>query len=507
MARWQWLVLAGVLVAVLGAALVLLDAIARIYSTLALVSPRLAQAVLGVLIGLALAAIAASLYYLWLFLRPRRRRPLPPPPRTASEAARLNLEAVQQQIEHLQDQVARQALAEASQALQAAMDRGDLTITVFGVGSAGKTSLINYLIGQPRGEVGAALGTTQREQVYPWQLGDLPRPLRLVDTPGLAEAGVAGTLREEAARALAIRSDLILFVIDDDLRQSEYAILQTLLDLGKRTVVVLNKADRYPEADLEALLQRLRRRLVPPLAAEDVVAIAADPKPLPQEGGGWLQMRPHVLPLLARMADILREEGDTLIADNILLQSQQLGETARRLLADQRQAQADQVIDRYQWIGAGAIAMTPLPGLDFLATAAVNAQMVVELSQVYGCEISLEEGKALALSLAKTLAGLGLVKGTVDLLALGLQTNLATALAGRALQGATGAYLTRIAGKSFVEYFRHNQTWGDGGMAEVVEQQFQLNQRDGLVKAFLQQATAKLGSLVNSEGGRPPPPY
>lgn len=82
------------------------------------------------------------------------------------------------------------------------------------------------------------------------------------------------------------------------------------------------------------------------------------------------------------------------------------------------------------------------------------------------------------------------------MLAIGLQTNLATALAGRALKGASGAYLTRIAGKSFVEYFRQNQTWGDGGMGEVIEQQFRLNQRDALLKAFVQEAKARLVPLL-----------
>jgi hypothetical protein len=481
------------------ALLVLLDAIVRIYNTLAVLSPLLARGVLVVLATLVLGAVAAGGYYFWLFLRPRRRRPLPPPPRTSTEAASLNLAAVARQVEQLQNQVARQAILEQSQTLQAAMNQGDLTIAVFGVGSAGKTSVVNALLGEPVGEVGAPMGTTQQEQIYTWQLAQVPRSLRLIDTPGLAEAGVAGTQREAAARDTATRADLIVFVVDDDLRQSEYAVLKALLELGKRTVLVLNKADRYPDNDLEALLERLRSRLVPSLTAEDVLAIAANPQPLPKEGGGWLQMRPNLTPLLLRLADILRAEGDALMADNILLQSQQLGKTARRLLDEQREAEAEAIIERYQWIGAGAIAMTPLPGLDFLATAAVNAQMVVELSQVYGCEVSLEEGKALALSLAKTLAGLGLVKGTVDLLALGLQTNLATALAGRALKGASGAYLTRIAGKSFVEYFRHNQTWGDGGMGEVVEQQFQLNRRDALLKAFVQEAAVRLSPLLGRE--------
>lgn len=496
MARWQFLTLLAGAILLLGAALLLVDTTARFYSAVALLSPWLANLVLGLIVVAILGALGAGGYYLWLFLRPRRRRPLPTAPRQPAEAASVNLAAVQRQVDQIQDQVARQALLEKSRALQADMARRDLVIAVFGVGSAGKTSLVNGLLGQTAGAVGAAMGTTQTQQEYTWQLPQVSRGLRLIDTPGISEAGVSGTLREESAREIAVTADLILFVIDDDLRQTEYAVLMPLLGMGKRAVVVLNKADRYPEADLDLLLGRLRSRLVPPLSDDDVLAIAASPQPLPQEGGGWLQMRPNLRPLLARIADILRQEGDSLIADNILQQSQQLGATARRLIEAQRQAEAEAIIERYQWIGAGAIAATPLPGLDFLAAAAVNAQMVVELSKVYGCDVSLEEGKALAISLAKTLTGLGLVKGAVDLLALGLQTNLATLLAGRALKGISGAYLTRIAGKSFVEYFRHNQDWGDGGMGEVVEQQFRLNQRDAVMKAFIKEAVAKVIPIV-----------
>lgn len=496
MARWRWvLILAGLLVS-LGAVLLLADSLLRLYSGLALLSPLLARVVVGAILAAGAGAAGLCIYRLRPFLRPRRRQKRRQAPRSPGEAAAASLEAVQRQVDQIQDQVARQALKDKAQNLRS--PRGDraLSIVVFGVGSAGKTALINGLVGQPLGEVGAALGTTQTQQAYRWQIPNVPQALQLVDTPGIAETGVAGTEREQAARTVAAEADLILFVIDDDLRQAEYTVLQALMGMGKRVLLVLNKADRYPEADLEALLDRLRSRVVPPLSPDDIVAVAAHPQPLPQVGGGWLQMQPNLRPLRSRLADLLRQEGETLVADNLLLQAQQLGANAQQIIDSQRQAQADAAIERYQWLSAGAIAITPLPGLDFLATAAINAQMVVELSQIYGCEVSLEEGKALALSLAKTLAGLGLVKGTVDLLALGLQTNLATALAGRALKGTSGAYLTRIAGKSFVEYFRQNQSWGDDGMGAVIEQQFHLNQRDAIMKAFIKEAIARIVPLT-----------
>jgi hypothetical protein len=104
----------------------------------------------------------------------------------------------------------------------------------------------------------------------------------------------------------------------------------------------------------------------------------------------------------------------------------------------------------------------------------------------------MDRGRELALSLGKTLASLGIVKGAIELFSRALQLNVATYLIGKAIQGVTAAYLTRIAGKSFIEYFRHDQDWGDGGITEVVQRQFQLNRKDEFIKAFVQEAIARV---------------
>ena len=97
-------------------------------------------------------------------------------------------------------------------------------------------------------------------------------------------------------------------------------------------------------------------------------------------------------------------------------------------------------------------------------------------------------GRELAMSLAKTLVSLGIVKGVISLIAAVLQVSVVGFLVGRAIQGISAAYLTRIAGRSFIEYFRQDQDWGDGGMAQVIQQQFQLNRRDEFVREFVQDA-------------------
>lgn len=464
--------------------------------TWAIGNPLLANALIGLVMILLVGLIAAFAYYFfWLpkqAKRKKQRRSLPKVSAVKSEAAQENLQAVRQQMAQIQDEVARRELILRSKEIEQNLARGELKVVVFGTGSSGKTSLVNALMGQIVGEVGAPMGTTDVSATYRLKVKGVDREVILIDTPGILEAGVAGTDRETLARRYATEADLLLFVLDNDLRQSEYDPLKGLAEIGKRSIVVLNKADLYTQEDLEAILARLRERVRGVVRAEDVVAIAANPPMMQTEEGEWLQPDPEVMMLIERVAEILRIEGEDLLAENILIQSQRLGEEARRLIDQQRRRQAEKLVDRYQWIGAGVIAVTAIPGVDLLATAAVNAQMIVEIGRIYGCEISTEQAKEMALSLAKTMVGLGIVKGAIELVSTALQVSVGGFLLGRAIQGVSAAYLTRIAGRAFIEYFRNDQDWGDGGVTEVVQRQFQLNRRDEFIKAFMQEAVMRV---------------
>ncbi|MBC6454615.1 MAG: DUF697 domain-containing protein [Hormoscilla sp. SP5CHS1] len=484
------------LTVILGLMLWTIDTLRWFYWQISYSSPMLGTIVLLLLILLLGLVIAAFVYYVLLFggagSKKGRRYVKPKAPQAKNEAASETLRAVRKQAEQIQDEVARQALIERSRQIEGSLQAGVLRVVVFGTGSAGKSSVVNALLGRMVGKVSAPMGTTEAGETYSLQLQGLDRQILITDTPGICEAGVAGTEREQQARELATVADLLLFVVDNDLRQSEYEPLRILARIGKRSLLVLNKTDLYPPEEIEAILGRLRERVQGLIPSNDVVACAANPPEMVLDSGSVFQREPDVMPLIRQLAAVLRAEGENLVADNILLQSSALSEEARRIVDAQRKRQADKIVDQFQWIGGGAIAVTPLPVIDLLATAAVNAQMVVEIGKIYGCELNMERGRELALSLAKTLASLGIVEGALKLVTAALQLNVATFAIGKAIQGVTAAYLTRIAGKSFIEYFRHDQDWGDGGITEVVQQQFQLNRRDEFVKVFIQDAIARV---------------
>lgn len=484
----------GLIVGLIGSFLQLYQAVAGM--------PILGSLLVGLLVVLLLVFVGASVYYLFLFRGrdPQPSVPLPRPalPKTAAEKASLareNLTQLEAQAQRIQDEVARRLIEEQSAQVAKALEQPSLKVVVFGTGSAGKTSLVNALLGQNVGEVGVNLGTTLETALYRWPLPGIPEAVEIVDSPGISEMGAAGIQRELEARAQAEAADLILLVTDGDLRQSDYGPLMGLAQLGKRALLVLNKIDRYTPAEVEMLLARLRERVAGTIRYEDVLAVAANPDPVPYQGK-MVKPSMQVGSLRDRVQAILYAEGPSLALDNALLQSQQLGSETRRIIAAQLRQQAEGVVDRIQWIVTAVVFANPIPAVDLLAIAAINAQMVVEIGGVYGCQMNLKQGRELAYSLAKTLASLGLVEGAIQITT-GVLTAMAEVtvvgfLVTAPIQAASAGYLTRIAGKSFIEYFERNQSWGEAGIQGVVAQQAERVKGSGWLQRYVREAGMKI---------------
>jgi len=509
---WIWLGAALVAVVVIT---VVLQAVNNLIWQLSYLLPSwLVGPVLLLLFGGA-ALLLARLAWPWLSDwrrnrgRPSGPTPPPAPPGNRQDAAVQNLEAIDALLSRIRDDVQRQALEQERQRVAKELERGDLVLVVFGVGSSGKTSLIRALLNDVVGEVGAAMGSTEACTSYRLRLRGLRRGLRLVDTPGILEAGEAGRQREQLARRQAAQADLLLLVVDGDLRAAELEVFDALAALGKRLLLVLNKADLRGQEEERRLLALLRRRSQGRIAAEDVLAASAAPQSLPRPGGRPLQPAPEIDALLRRIAQVLHSDGEELIADNILLQSRRLSEAGRQLLAEQRRCDAEAVVERYAWISGGVLAVTPLPGLDLLATAAVNAQMVVEIGRIYGVSLSKPAAQELAVCVGRTLASLGVIKGGLSLISTALSLSLPALLLSRAVQAVGAAWLTRVAGRSFITYFSQDQDWGDGGVQEVVQRQYDLNRRESALRSFLEAAFSRVVEPLQrraQQGQLPPRP-
>ncbi len=222
---------------IFGLMLWLVNSIYRLYIQIAFTAPILANILLLLIIGLLGLLIYVLLYYFYLLpqrqksrrgLRSSSRPPLKLPVEK-TEAAGETLKAIRQQVEQIQDKVTQQVFIKRSQEIERSLARKEVKIIVFGTGSAGKTSLINALIGQMVGNVEATMGTTEKGETYSLKMKGVNREIQITDTPGILEIGAAGGQREQLARQLATEADLLLFVIDNDIRQSEYGPLLRLM--------------------------------------------------------------------------------------------------------------------------------------------------------------------------------------------------------------------------------------------------------------------------------------
>ena len=138
-------------------------------------------------------------------------------------------------------------LIEVVQALSASGRQGVLlsqgvNIAIIGPPNAGKSSLLNRLVGEEAAIVTAIPGTTRDLLKVDLVLDGLP--VRLVDTAGLRASGdlveMEGMRR---ARSEADRADLVLEVCDLAARQTPSCAFG-----AERTLVVLNKTDLAPNA-------------------------------------------------------------------------------------------------------------------------------------------------------------------------------------------------------------------------------------------------------------------
>ena len=404
------------------------------------------------------------------------------------QAADQSLKSIDQLIKLINDKVKAKALKDEKDRVSLELNRGDIILVVFGIGSSGKTSLIRALLKRIVGKVSPEMGSTIEKETFRLKLKGLERGIKIVDTPGILESGKGGREREKSALIEARKSDLMLVVIEGDLRSEEARTIRSLSRLGKRLLLVLNKIDLRGENEERRLIEILSSRCSDFIEPKDIICTSASPQSIAFPGKKPYQPEPEIDSLIRRLANILHEEGEELIADNILLQCNNLGKEGKKLLIKQRSQSAKKCIDKYGWLSSGVLILTPLPVLDMIAAAAVNAQMVIEIANIYGVKVTNEKAKSLALSVGKILATMGLVKSGVSLISSTLSLSLPTLIVSKVIQGVSVSWLTRIAGASFITYFQQDQNWGDGGMQEVVEYHYNLNKRDDYFKSFIRRA-------------------
>ncbi len=383
------------------------------------------------------------------------------------------------------------------------LERGDLHVSVFGRVSVGKSALLNALLGHDAFEVGVLHGTTRvsgMARVEEHSAGGV----HLIDTPGIDE--FEGEAREALAFEVARRSDLLLFVVDGDLTQTELSALDTLLATQRPLLVVLNKSDRYTAGERQALLLRMVEHARGRVPADNIVAAAALPAPrlvVRADADGIEREEreargPDIDALRTRMFEVLAAEGKTLAALNAALFAGDLADRVGERIAQARADIAARVIRSY-CLGKGvAVALNPVPLADLVAAAGLDVAMVMHLSRVYNLPMTRAEAGRLVGSIAGAVAGLMAVVYGTHLMSTALKTvtvGLSTAITA-GLQGAAAWYATVVVGRAAEQYFRAGKSWGDGGPKQVLKDIVEGLDRDSILAEARAEILSRLRSRV-----------
>lgn len=387
---------------------------------------------------------------------------------------------------------------------------GRVEIVVFGEISTGKSALINALIGEAVAAVDVRGGWTKEVWRVAWSgcgycvPGLADSQVVLVDTPGLNEVG--GADRGLMAREAAERAELIVFLTDSDLNETEFSALVSLAAINKPLVVVLNKIDLYSPDQRTRLLEVLRderlRGMVPP---ENIVPAAADPRPVEyviQAADGstrneWRRPPADVQEVKERVLEILDRDGLALLALNGALYAADKSDRIAALRVRLRDTRANQTIWSFATVKSLLVGLNPMPVADVLGGSAVDVTMVLTLAKIYGLEVSWRHARKLITSILKAagwaVGGVAfewvvhLASSAFKVLTAGYGT-LLTAVP----QGAAAGLGSYIVGQAAKYYFEHGSSWGGQSPKVVVQRILETTDKQSVLEHLREEIRKRL---------------
>ncbi len=294
-------------------------------------------------------------------------------PRERKSLIARNLEAL---VRDLRPSVFYRIVQLALRQYEGVFDSARKQISIVGPVNVGKSSLFNALIlpKERQAEVSPVPGTTRAAQIADAGL------CTVIDTPGGDEA--AGEERKQIAFQAARAADSLIVVYDASagINASDRQLFDELRRLGKPMTLVLNKID---------LVRRYEQK---------VVAKAAEDLGLPES---------ELIPISATKRINLEQVVFTLLRLNpgLLATVSELVPQYRRQIATRYIAGAA--------ISAFAVGSTPLPVADFFPLTTIQIGLVLQLSRVYGQQITWGKAKEVLLTLG---GGFGLREGFRQLL-------------------------------------------------------------------------------------------
>ena len=182
---------------------------------------------------------------------------------------------------------------------------------ILGKPNAGKSSLLNVLVGENRAIVTDIEGTTR--DILEEYINLHGISLRMIDTAGIRETeDVVEKIGVNRARDMAKEADLILYVVDSSrpLDENDEEII-SMLD-SRKAIVLYNKTDLEPKVDMATLKNRVNRPVISVSAKEETGIRELEKEIKNMFFSGEISFNDEVYITNARHKEALMEAADSL---------------------------------------------------------------------------------------------------------------------------------------------------------------------------------------------------
>ncbi len=375
-------------------------------------------------------------------------------------------------------------------------------IAAFGEVNAGKSRLLNALVGRDVFGYSERGGETRDAHVAEWVPHQVETPriggprgtlsdykLYVIDTPGIGEW--QGEDRERLARETVRYADIVLYVVAGDLKAHEARAIDWLDAFNKPVILVLNQIDKMRPREIEQARASIMEKvghIVPP---ENFVCAAGAPRsewetvvyPDGTRERREVQPEPRIEDLQVRILEVVAREGKIVAALNASLFADDVSARIAQLKEDYRGQAAQSVIRNHMLTKALAVGANPIPVLDIVTAYSFDGHMIVRLGLVYGQKIDLKTATALA----REIIGAWGVTAAVELATHVVASVLkAITFAGSTIitagpQALAAGWSSYVIGNAAAVYFREGG-WGDKTPRDVVERILEQVDRDSILR-------------------------
>ena len=394
------------------------------------------------------------------------------------------------------------------EAISEKLQHSEIHIAVFGRVGTGKSSILNALLGREVFSTSPLHGETKFQQRSQWDSVNSDHVV-LIDTPGIDE--LEGEAREEMATSVARISDIVLMVCEGDLTETEFRAVRSLAGRKRPLLLVLNKSDRYPQDELDSLIEHLQERCNGIIDPENVLSASAAPRPeqiiridkAGHEHRAERPRKPDIHNLKTHLWNILEKEGKTLAALNAALFTSELDGRIASKIVQARKTVADKIIRNYCIAKGLVVAVNPVPVADLLAAAGTDVAMVIHLGNVYGFQLSRREASKLLLTISAQMLLLMSAYWGVNMVSAAMKTisaGMSAAITAGA-QGTLAWYATYVTGNAAESWFAKGKSWGSSGPKETIKDILESLDRESILLSARSDILKKLNRTGVPEKG------